>query len=73
MELKANGKKVILVQVSDINNDSDVGLYLVPEGVDIDDFEQEIQKAEDQDDFDMNNNLGVQRIFACESKVDTNF
>ena len=61
-----------LVQVTDYNG-NDIGLYLVPENVPQTQFEEEIKKYDDQDEFDENNKLGVERIFAEESLIDVNF
>ena len=67
-----NNKKMYLVQVTDYNG-NDIGLYLVPENVTQTQFEEEIKKYDDQDEFDENNKLGVERIFAEESLIDVNF
>jgi hypothetical protein len=67
-----NNKKMYLVQVTDYNG-NDIGLYLVPENVPQTQFEEEIKKYDDQDEFDENNKLGVERIFAEESLIDVNF
>ena len=67
-----NNKKMYLVQVTDYNG-NEIGLYLVPENVPQTQFEEEIKKYDDQDEFDENNKLGVERIFAEESLIDVNF
>lgn len=73
MILLESGKKQTLVQVTNENTGEVMGLYLVPEGVTVNEFEDEIVQYEDQDDFDENNELGVQRIFADDSVLDVQF
>ena len=62
-----------LVQVIDNSDGLNVGLYLLPENVTVDEFETAIKTYDDQDDFDETNFLGVKRIFVEESILDLNF
>ncbi len=73
MILKVNGKSQTLVQVTDDSTGVAVGLYLVPEKTTIDEFEAALKAAEDQNEFDENNTLGVQRIFAYDSILSLQF
>ena len=73
MILKLDGKSHTLVQVTDDSTGEAIGLYLVPEEVSIDQFETAIQEADDQNDFDEENTLGVQRVFAYDSILTLKF
>jgi protein tyrosine/serine phosphatase len=67
-----NNKKMYLVEVTDYTGNN-IGLYLVPENVLQTQFEAEIIKYGNQNEFDENNKLGAIRFFAEESLVDVNF
>lgn len=73
MILTINGKSHTLVQVMSTANGLQYGLYLVPDNVEIKEFEKAFEAAENQDDFDCNNNLGVERITPYESILDITF
>lgn len=73
MILKENGVSQTLVQVTNENDGTVLGLYLVPKNVQLAEFEIALISAEDQDDFDCNNTLGVQRISAYDSILDINY
>lgn len=70
MILKLDGKSQTLVQVTSQNNGDVLGLYLVPEGISIEEFENAFELANDQDDFEDSNTLGVERIYAHNSILD---
>lgn len=65
-----NGKT--LVQVTNDNTGVVVGLYLVPTE-NIEAFEVDIQCADDQDEFDENNLVGAERIFADDCILNIQF
>jgi hypothetical protein len=68
--MKFNGKN--LVEVTSTSSGMALGLYLVPVGK-LEEFETEFAQAEDQDEFDENNNVGAERIFAIASFVEESF
>jgi len=70
MILKLNNKEHTLVQVTNKNNGNVLGLYLVPKRVSIEQFEEAFELENDQDNFDLANALGVERIHAYESILD---
>jgi len=55
-----------LVQLTNQEFGDHMGLYLVPKDVTDDQFETAFNSADDQDDFDENNTLGIERIMADE-------
>lgn len=61
-----------LVQVTNDNTGVVVGLYLVPTE-NIEAFEVDIQCADDQDEFDENNLVGAERIFADDCILNIQF
>lgn len=73
MILKLDGKSQTLVQVTSQHTGEVIGLYLVPEGIDIDKFEKTIVRALNQYDFDKNNTLGIERVFVYNSILDIDF
>ena len=63
---ETNGK--MLIQAIEVDSGQPLGLYLVP--IDkVDEFENEINSINDQDEFDDNNSVGAERIFAGEAFV----
>ncbi|KKL71497.1 hypothetical protein LCGC14_2094320 [marine sediment metagenome] len=68
-----NGVSKTLVQVTNENNGTVLGLYLVPKNVSVAEFEIALINAESQDDFDCDNILDVQRITAYNSILDINY
>ena len=73
MILTIEGQSHTLVQVTCSDTGMNQGLYLIPETIEIDEFEKEFEKAEDQDEFDNNNELGVKRITAYDSILNLKF
>ena len=73
MIIKENGVSQTLIQVTNENNGTVLGLYLIPENVSLAEFEKTLINAESQDDFDDNNILGVQRISAYDLILDINY
>lgn len=73
MTITVEGKNVNLVQVTNDNTGFQAGLYFVPYNVTMDEMQYAIEKAEDQDDFDSNNNLGIQRVYAYDMIADLKF
>lgn len=69
MEIFVENDSKKLVQVTDGNEGVAIGLYLIPVDVSYDDFENEFEKAESQDEFDENNSLSAQRVYAYDSIV----
>ena len=59
-----NDKRI--VQLTGQEFGDHIGLYLVPKNISDDEFEKCFEAAEDQDDFDENNTLGIERVFADE-------
>jgi hypothetical protein len=77
MILKVDNIQMKLIQVSSrnlfVDDINPKGLYLVPNKVEINDFEEEAEKFEEQDEFDENNSIGAQRIYAYDSVVEINW
>jgi len=73
MTIQVEGKNMNLVQVTNNSDGQSVGLYFVPYNVTMDEMQNAIEKAEDQDDFDENNNLGIQRVYAYDMIAELNF
>lgn len=69
MIVKVENQGHTLVQVTCSYTGIIIGLYLVPETIEIEKFEKEFEKAEDQDEFDNNNKLGVKRITVGKRKI----
>lgn len=65
-----NGKTLVEV-TSNISGES-VGLYLVPTEK-IEQFEKELSDAEDQYEFDENNTVGAERVYADDVILDVQF
>lgn len=66
MIYNSNGDVVKLVQITNELDDLPIGLYLVPEKVSNDELEENFKRANSQDEFDNQNNLGIVRIFVDE-------
>ena len=73
MILNVDGVSQTLVQVTNENDGTVMGLYLVPNDISLAEFEIALISAEDQDEFENNNTLGVERIFAYDSILDINY
>lgn len=68
--MNINGR--ILTQVTNSDNGTVIGLYLVP--IDkTEEFEQAMENIEDQDEFDCENTLGVERVFVDELILSVKF
>lgn len=56
------GDTVRLVQVTDTITNEPLGLYLVPISVSNEELEDNIAHVSSQDDFDNENDLGIERV-----------
>ena len=70
MILTVDNKQMKLVQLSSTDDINPKGLYLVPNHISFDAFEEEVAKFEEQDDFDSKNTIEAQRIFAYDSIIE---
>ena len=73
MVIKVDSKSQKLVQVTNENNGTVLGLYFLPVNVPFEKFEKEFTAAESQDEFDENNTIGAQRVFAYDAILDVEF
>lgn len=58
-----------IIQMTDSETGTHLGLYLVPKSVSLQRFEDEFKYFENQDDFDEDNELGAERYIADEAFV----
>lgn len=73
MIIKVDGIEQTLVQVTDSVTGVNRGLYFVPKHICVETFEYELKKSGSQVNFDENNDIGVQRVYAYESLLDLEF